>query len=522
MTNKKAKERVLVYGSGARDHCLCEEYAESHHVEKVFFAPGNPGIKITNKGKSGHIEQVLIKDFEKIAEFCKRNDVKLVDVGSESSLDEGLVDVLAHAGIPCIGPKKDYVKLENDREFTDKLLSKIGKEKFGYEYAIKPEWKSFTDSEEAKKYVKKIGYQVVVKANGLAKGKGAIVCNDADDAIKAIDTIMIKKKFGKSGDKVIIEERKYGIEISFFAYLDGEHVLPLRMFAQDYKPAFDPENILEMFYHNFGRDTSGKKLSGIRRGLQETGIRCPDNLEQMPEDKRDEFLISKLKEKNIKLINPNTGGTGCYCPHKEAAPHLINTIIRKIVNPVVEEIYNELGWKYKGVLYFGLNRDPDGNLSVFEINVRHGDPEAEVILRKFQIDFYELGRAVIEGTLDSFKPRWNPNYYVDVIAMAGKSKDKKGAWYPGYPERYGEGYKIQGIEEVNEKGVTIFYSGVDTDPKKGLVTKGGRVLHVVASSSNNLGEAVDKAYRNIEKIKFIDHNNNSENCMRCRKTIGRE
>ena len=519
---KKVKERVLVYGSGARDHCLCEEYAESSHVEKVFFVPGNPGVNYTHKGKKGIIKQIPIKDFDEIAKFCKENDVNLVDVGSENPLEEGLVDVLTDAGIPCIGPKKEYVRLENDREFTDKLLSKIGKEKFGYEYEIKPEWKSFTNPEEAKKYVKKIGYQVVVKANGLAKGKGAIVCNDVDDAIEAIDTIMIEKKFGKSGNKVIIEERKYGKEISFFAYLDGKHVLPLRMFAQDYKPAFDPENILEIFYHHYGRETSGKKFSGIRRGLQETGIRCPGNLEQMTEDERDEFLISKLKEKNIRLINSNTGGTGCYCPHKEAAPHLINTIIRKIVNPVVEEIYYELGWKYKGVLYFGLNRDPDGNLSVFEINVRHGDPEAEVILRKLQVDFYELGTAVTEGTLDSFKPKWNPNYYVDVIAMVGKGKDKKGAWYPGYPERYGKGYKIAGIEEVDEKGVTIFYSGVDIDAEKGLVTRGGRVLHIVASSSNSLSEAVEKAYRNIEKIKFIDHNNNNENCMRYRRTIGRD
>ena len=153
---KKVKERVLVYGSGARDHCLCEEYAESSHVEKVFFVPGNPGVNYTHKGKKGIIKQIPIKYFDEIAKFCKENDVNLVDVGSENPLDEGLVDVLTDAGIPCIGPKKEYVRLENDREFTDKLLTKIGKEKFGYEYAIKPEWKSFTNPEEAKKYVKKI------------------------------------------------------------------------------------------------------------------------------------------------------------------------------------------------------------------------------------------------------------------------------------------------------------------------------------------------------------------------------
>lgn len=454
-------EKVLVYGTGGRDHCLCDEYIESPHVEKVYFVPGNPGIEYTKKGQKGYIERVEIRDFGEVARFCKEKGVCLVDVGSENPLDEGLVDVLKREGIPVIGPISEYVRIENDRAFTDDLLVKIG--------VPKPQYRVFDDPVEAERYVRNIGYQVVVKANGLASGKGAIVCDDVDDAIEAIHTIMVKKKFGKSGDRIVVEERKYGVEISFFVYLDGEHMLPLKMFAQDYKPAFDPDD-----------------------------------------------------EESLQLFggNPNTGGTGCYCPHKLVSPWLVNRIIKEIVNPVVNHIYNGLGWEYKGVLYFGLNLDPYGHLDVFEINVRHGDPEAEVILRKLQTDLFEIGMAVHEGTLDKIKLRWNDNYYVDVIAMVGRSKDPKGGWYPGYPGRYGDGYRIEGLDEI-EKGIAIFYSGVDRDPKKGLVTRGGRVLHVV-SSGPSLEEALKKAYRNIERLRFIDHNNNNENCLRFRKTIGME
>jgi phosphoribosylamine--glycine ligase len=456
-------EKVLVYGSGARDHCLADKYIESPHVDKVYFMPGNPGIYYTpsRKAKKGYIERVPIRDFREVVKFCKEKGVSLVDVGSENPLDKGLIDILNEAGIATVGPKKEYVRLENDRAFTDELLVKIG--------VPKPEYKVFDNPEEAKKYVRNIGYQVVVKANGLADGKGAIVCEDVEDAEAAINKIMVDKIFGKSGDKVVIEERKYGTEISFFAYLDGEHVLPLKMFAQDYKPAFDPDD-----------------------------------------------------KESIKLLggNLNTGGTGCYCPHKLVKPWLVNRIIKEIVNPTVDAIYNKLGWNYKGVLYFGLNLDPYDNLDVFEINVRHGDPEAEVILRKFQTDLYEVAMATWNGTLDQIKPKWNDNYYVDIIAMVGKSKDEKGGWYPGYPGRYGKGYKIIGLEEI-ERGIAIFFSGVEEHPERGLVTQGGRVLHVVASDLK-LENAVEKAYRNIKKLKFIDHNNNNENCLRFRRTIGRD
>ncbi|MCP4352427.1 MAG: phosphoribosylamine--glycine ligase [Desulfobacterales bacterium] len=452
---------VLVYGSGGRDHCLADRYGDSQHVDKVFFAPGNPGILHTPKGKRGLIELVKFSvpdDFNEVAKFCLEKKIDLVDIGSENPLSAGLVDALNQQNIPSVGPVKEYAKLENDRAFTDFFLKSIG--------VPKPEYRVFFDPDKAKKYVRNTGYQVVVKANGLAAGKGAVVCNDADDAASAIDDIMVKKIFGDSGNRVVIEERKYGTEISFFAYLDGEHVMPLRMFCQDYKPAFDPDD-----------QESVEKYGG----------------------------------------NPNTGGTGCYCPHKLVSDSLINRVIKEIVNPTVNAIYNDYGWNYKGVLYFGLNLDTDNNLDVFEINVRHGDPECEVLLRKLSTDLFEIGMAVWECKLDQVKQVWNDQHYVDVIAMEGRSKASRG-WNPGYPKRYGKGHKIEGLDDL-ERGTAVYYAGVDIHEEKGLVTYGGRVLHLV-TGDKTLEEAREKAYRNIKKIVFVDHNQDNANCMRYRETIG--
>ena len=450
--------KVLVYGSGGRDHCLADKYGDSQHVDKVYFAPGNPGVLHTPKGQRKLIERILLKDFDEIADFCVEKGVDLVDVGSENPLEEGLIDLLNERGIQSVGPRKEYVKLEADRVFTDDLLRKIG--------VPKPEYRVFDDSAKAKEYIRNIGYQVVVKANGLAAGKGAIVCEDISDAEQAVEKIMVEKVFGDSGNRVVIEERKYGTEISFFAYLDGAHVMPLRMFAQDYKPAFDPDD---------------------RESIEQFGG------------------------------NLNTGGTGCYCPHKLVSPWLVNRIIKEIVNPTVNAIYNDLGWPYKGVLYFGLNLDPYDQLDVFEINVRHGDPEWEVIARKFSTDLFEIGMAVWDGSLDNVKQVWNKQYYVDLIAMEGRSKASKG-WNKGYPGRYGKGHKITGLDKI-EKGVAIYFAGVDEDPEKGLVTYGGRVLHIIAGDST-LEAAREKAYRNIRFVAFEDHNNSGANCMRFRETIG--
>jgi len=186
--------KVLVYGSGGRDHCLADKYGDSQHVDKVYFSPGNPGVLRTPKGREDRklIELVKLKGFGEVADFCVEQGVDLVDVGSENPLEEGLIDLLNSRGIRTVGPRMEYVKLESDRAFTDDLLRRIG--------VPKPEYQIFDDPVKAKQYVRNIGYQVVVKANGLAAGKGAIVCEDVADATAAIDRIMTEKVFGKSGN----------------------------------------------------------------------------------------------------------------------------------------------------------------------------------------------------------------------------------------------------------------------------------------------------------------------------------
>ncbi len=454
--------KVLVYGTGGRDHSLADKYGDSQHVEKVYFVPGNAGVSYTLKGKRKLIECIDIRDFNEVAKFCLEKGVDLVDIGSENPLEEGLVDVLNRKAIRTIGPKREYVRLESDRAFTDDILREIA--------VPKPEYRVFDDPEKAKQYVRNIGYQVFVKANGLAAGKGAIGCDDVAQAEGAIDKIMVEKIFGRSGDRVVIEERKYGTEISFFVYLDGEHALPLKMFVQDYKRAFDPDD--------------GESIRVFGGNL-------------------------------------NTGGTGCYVPHKLVTPWLVNRIIKEVVNPTVNAIYNRgdlgLGWNYKGVLYFGLNLDPYNNLDVFEINVRHGDPEWEVLSRKLSTDLFEIGMAVWEGKLDRINPVWNNQYYVDIVAMEGRSKTSKG-WNKGYPGRYGKAHQLTGLDKI-ERGIAVYFSGVSEDPERGLVTDGGRVLHVIAGDPALEG-AKEKAYRNIGYLALLDHNNDNRNCIRYRKTIG--
>lgn len=516
-------KKVLVYGSGGRDHALADEYIESPHVDKVFWAPGNPGVNYTRKGQRGYIEQLpQIRKFEDVVQFCKDNSVSLVDVGSENPLSGGLVDVLYEAGIPCVGPKRQYTRIEGDRAFTNTILERIG---------VKPEWRVFDPgpeattaerkkvAQEAQRYVRDVGYQVVVKAGGLGAGKSGFACNNPREAEEAIDRIIVNQEFAAHGPnslRAIVEAQKERREISFFVYLDGKSYLPLKMFAQDYKPAYDRHDVLSTFYYHYGTDTRG-----IRRGLQENHIRIPADLDLMSD--RDQILASILKD--TRLTNPNTGGTGCYCPHRLVGEEWVtNQILREVVNPFVNIVYNELGWDYRGVLYFGLNLNPDHSLSVFEVNVRHGDPEWEVIARKMKTDLFEIAWATHTGKLDELKqslPRgeveWNSRHYVDVVAMVGRSNDPGGRWYLGYPGRYGEGYKISGLDEI-DRSVAIFYAGVDDDPEKGLVTRGGRVLHVVAGG-NSLAEARTLAYRNIERLAFLDHRNNDENVLRYRSTI---
>ena len=516
-------KKVYVHDTGGRGHALALKYAESEYVEKVYLL-GVEGIeKYTREGREGRIESVTElkkkideeNSFSPIVDFCREKAVDLVDVGPEAPLCEGIIDLLTDAGIKALGPTKEYAKIEGDRPFTNKILAEIG---------IKPTYRVFDprSHEEAIGYVRGLDHPVVVKAGGVAAGKGSIVCNTTEDAEEALVRILVNKEFENHGPNnlnAVVEDRKFGTEISFFIYCDGKTFLPLGIFAQDYKSAFDHDDLLGMFYFHYGRG-----LGGIRNALEKHGIKPPQNLKHMTPEERDIFLATELKEKNANMINPNTGGTGSYCPHRLIEEGWItDKIIKEVATPFTQKIY-EMGWDYRGVMYFGLNLNEDKSLSVFEVNVRHGDPEWEVVSRKLKTDIFKITSAASDGRLDELKrelpggeAEWDQNHYVNVVAMTGPSRSKKG-WYQGYPGRYGRGFKIEGLGKIIEGDgdSVIFFGGTNLNETGELITDGGRVLHIV-SGGKTLADATDRAYKNIENLAFTKE---SENSIRYRMHLG--
>ena len=429
-------------------------------MDKVYFAPGNPGVLQTPKGheKRKLIELVPARELEEVAGFCIDQGVDLVDVGSENPLEEGLIDLLNARGIRTIGPKKEFAKLESDRHLP------------------------------------------TISCTGLAFQSPNTRC-----------LIILKKPVNMS-------------EISAIRWWSRQMgLLPARAqsCAMTSLTLWQPSRKL---WWTRCLETQGTGLSSKNENTALKSRFLPILTANMCS--RSGCLLRITSPPLTRTTrNPSSGlaaisiqaAQDATCPHKLVSPWLINRIIKEIVNPTVNEIYNRLGWKYKGVLYFGLNLDPYDNLDVFEINVRHGDPEWEVLARKLSTDLFEIGMAVWEGSLDHVKQIWNEQHYVDVIAMEGRSKASRG-WNKGYPGRYGKGHRIGGLQDL-EKGIALYFAGVDNHSEKGLVTYGGRVVHVVAGDST-LEKAREKAYRNIKKLSFVDHNNNGANCLRYRHTIG--
>jgi phosphoribosylamine--glycine ligase len=389
--------KVLVVDSGGRGHAIAWQFKNDPEVKEVICAPGNVGI-------AREIRCENARTNEEILELTRREKVDLVFIGPESPLTNGIVDL-----------------------FT----------------------------EDAKDYVEYVKYPVVVKADGLAQGKGSIVCSDNKEAIQAINQLMVEKVFGEAGQKVVIEKRLYGIEISFFFFTDGEAIAPMPV-AQDYKRAYD----------------------------------------------NDEGL--------------NTGGMGAYSPHRLEGEKLNSLVSEKIAMPLIRGFAEKEGIPYKGILYLGLMLVEETPY-VLEVNVRLGDPEAEVILPRLKTPLSDISFQIINGVLSEKKVEWSYEYFCDVVAAAGRTRQVKNGrskgWYPGYPARYGKGYPISGIERIQDSYCKIFFAGVNNSEKKGLVTDGGRVLHVVGRGKN-LQEARDIAYRSIEQIHFEG--------IRYRKDIGKE
>jgi phosphoribosylamine---glycine ligase len=334
--------RVLVVGSGGREHALCWKLAASPLCDALFCAPGNPGI-----GEEATCVPIAVRDLDGILDLCRREHIDFVVVGPEAPLVAGLADRLEAAGVRAFGPSAAAAQLEGSKGFMKDLCAKYGIPTAAYG--------RFRDIEAAKDFVRRHGAPIVVKADGLAAGKGVTVAITAEEALAAIDAAMLERRFGDAGRELVIEEYLEGEEASFLALVDGHHALPLAS-AQDHK----------------------------RVGDGDTG--------------------------------PNTGGMGAYSPAPCVTPEIEAQVMERIVMPTVRGMAAE-GRPFKGVLYAGLMLTATGP-ALIEYNVRFGDPECQVLLPRLMSDLLPALVAARDGVLDEFDLRWYEEVSVCVVLAA--------------------------------------------------------------------------------------------------------
>ncbi len=345
---------VLLIGSGGREHAIAWKLAQSKDLSKLYIAPGNPGT-----AQCGQNIPIGVDDTDKLLDFALQNDVGLVVVGPEDPLAAGVVDVFEHAGIKAFGPSGKAAQLEADKAFAKQLMRSS--------CVSTAESRIFDRFSDAKAYIASRDEAVVVKAAGLAKGKGVFVCEDPADGILVAEQIMCDKIFGSAGDLIIVEDKLLGEEASILAFVDGRNIYVMES-SQDHKPIGDGD----------------------------TG--------------------------------PNTGGMGAYSPAPVVTENLMNQITREILVPVVDGM-NRNGTPYKGVLYAGLMITAGGP-RVLEFNVRFGDPETQPILMRLKSDLLRVLLAVCDGKLDQVNLAWDPRPAVCVVMASGGypgdyQKDKK-------------------------------------------------------------------------------------------------
>jgi phosphoribosylamine--glycine ligase len=418
--------KVLVIGSGGRDHAIAWKFARSSRIKELYVAHGNAGIAQV-------ATCVNAKTIEEMADFAEKKRIDLTFVGPEKPLSAGIVDLFESKGLAIVGPSQQASRLESSKCDAKVMLRELG--------IPVPEFAVFSSPDEARRYVGSVAYPVVVKADGLAAGKGSLVCNDARDAEDAIHALMEERIFGDAGLRVDIEKRLYGRELSFFCFTDGFTVVPM-VAAQDYKRARDNDE--------------GK----------------------------------------------NTGGMGSYSPHPWLDESLVKTIMTTVAEPLIHGVREKYGFLYRGILYLGLMlMEEAGRVTpyVLEINIRLGDPEAQVILPRLETDLVDICEAILEGRLRDIRPVWDSRYRLCLIAVSGPTKGKKG-WYKGYPDRYKIGVPIHGLDQIDPRCL-VFHSGTDRNSDSEWITTGGRVLCIV-STGNTLSEARRIAGEQMGKVDF--------------------
>lgn len=336
--------KVMVVGGGGREHALVWKIAQSGKVSKIFCAPGNAGI-----AKLAQCVPIGAEDISALTDFAKREKIDLTIVGPEAPLCAGIVDEFQRRGLRIFGPTKSAAEIEGSKVFCRQLLAKWN--------IPSPKFAIFDDPKEAKAYIQSQKAPIVVKAEGLAAGKGSIVCMTLDEALKAVDRIMVEREFGDEGRRVVVEEFLEGREASVMVFTDGRTVKPM-LPSRDHKRLLDNDQ------------------------------------------------------------GPNTGGMGAYCPVPDIDAALYDQIVETIMKPTIAALAAE-GRPYKGVLYGGLMLTKEGP-KVLEFNCRFGDPETQAVLPLLETDLVEICEAVIDERLHEVDLRWKDGACICVVmASAG-------------------------------------------------------------------------------------------------------
>ncbi|HKA34490.1 MAG TPA: phosphoribosylamine--glycine ligase [Candidatus Binatia bacterium] len=335
--------KILVIGGGGREHALVWKLCQSPRVDKIFVAPGNDGI-----GESAELAPIGVDDLAKLAAFAEKNLVDLTVVGPELPLTLGIAEFFSQRGLKIFAPGREAARLEGSKAFAKEMLRENNIPTAAFA--------TFSDAAAAKKYLGELKPPYVVKADGLAAGKGVLICASRAEAEAAIDDVLTRRVFGAAGDKVVVEEFLEGEEASFIVLTDGEHILPLAS-SQDHKRVFDNDE------------------------------------------------------------GPNTGGMGAYSPAPVVTPAVHRRVIEEIFKPLLAGLKRR-GIVYRGTLYAGLMLAADGP-KVLEFNARFGDPECQPLMVRLKSDLVPLIEAAIEGRLDKVEAEWHDDPAVCVVLTAG-------------------------------------------------------------------------------------------------------
>ncbi|ELV8647372.1 phosphoribosylamine--glycine ligase [Vibrio fluvialis] len=380
--------RVLIIGSGGREHALGWKVAQNPAIETVFIAPGNAGTALEAKLQNVNI---AVEDVAGLVAFAQDNEIELTIVGPEAPLVIGVVDAFRAAGLPIFGPTQAAAQLEGSKAFTKDFLARHNIPTAAYA--------NFTEIEPALAYVREQGAPIVVKADGLAAGKGVIVAMTLEEAEEAIKDMLAGNAFGDAGSRVVVEEFLDGEEASFIVMVDGENVLPMAT-SQDHK----------------------------RVGDQDTG--------------------------------PNTGGMGAYSPAPVVTQAIHDRVMQEVIYPTVRGMAAE-GNPYTGFLYAGLMIDSTGAPKVIEYNCRFGDPETQPIMMRMQSDLVELCLAAIDGKLDLVESKWDPRASIGIVLAAGgyPGDYAKGDIISGLPTTEVEGQKVFHAGTTDKDGHVVTNGG---------------------------------------------------------------